>query len=449
MASNRISRRTVLRGLGLSVGIPMLDCMVRPNSLLTFANDAVAGSGAAPVRMAAVFFPNGVIVPEWFPNEDGDQWQLGPSLAPLESKKSKLNVITGLTLDNGRAKQDGAGDHARAGATFLTAARPIKTASNIRVGVSVDQLAAQQLQGQTKLSSIELGIQESRNAGSCDSGYSCAYSSNVSWRSPETPMAKETVPRLAFERLFGSGDSKGRAERDFYRKSILDLVSVDRDHLMQKLGKTDRRKMDEYFTSVRELELRIEQTEQEDLASRPQIDLPEGRPSAFEEHARLMIDLMVLGFQTDTTRVATFMLDNAGGNRAYTAVGVNDGHHQLSHHQGNEDNISKLSKIDQYLAQQFGYFLEKMDSVVEADGRTLLDNSMVLYGSGLSDGNRHRHEDLPIILAGGAGGRIQGGRHLKMEKETPMANLFMSMLDLMGTPVESIGDSTGRLQGLV
>jgi hypothetical protein len=428
------------------MGLPMLDAM-GPATQRAAAGEADAGE--APVRMAAVFFPNGAIMPDWTPEGEGNDWKLGKTLQAIEPFQPKINLVTGLTLDNGRAKKDGAGDHARAGATFLTAARPVKTASNIRVGISVDQIAASQLVGKTKLPSIELGIQPSRNAGSCDSGYSCAYSSNISWKSPETPMAKETIPRMAFERLFGNGDQKGRAERDFYRKSILDLVSQDADKLMKRLGETDRRKMDEYFTSVRELEQRILRTEQEDAAARPDMELPEGRPDQFEEHARLMFDLMVLAFQTDATRVATMMLDNAGGNRAYTKVGVKDGHHQLSHHRNKEETVAKIRKIDAYLAQNFGYFLQKLDSVVEANGRTLLDNSLVLYGSGLSDGNRHRHEDLPIVLAGSAGGQIPTGRCLRMKDETPMANLFMSMLDVMGTPVDSIGDSTGRLPNLV
>lgn len=447
MTKPTLSRRTVLRGLGLTVGLPMLD-MMGPVARAV-ASPMKAGNGASPVRMAAVFFPNGAIMPEWNCTGEGPDWKLGKTLESLEPHRAKLNVVSGLALDNGRAKKDGAGDHARAGATFLTAARPVKTSSNIRVGVSVDQLAASQLAGKTKLASIELGLQGSRNAGSCDSGYSCAYSSNISWRSEDQPMAKETVPRMVFERLFGNGDDKGRAERDFYRKSILDLVASDANQLMDQLGKSDRRKMDEYFTSVRELEKRIERTEQEDAAARPDVDLPEGRPSEFEEHARLMYDMMVLGFQTDSTRVATFMLDNAGGNRAYTAVGVNDGHHQLSHHRNDEEMIAKIRKIDAYLAKNFSYFLDKLDSIEEADGRTLLDNSIVLYGSGLSDGNRHRHEELPIVLAGSGGGAISTGRHIVLKEETPMANLFMSMLDVMGTPVESIGDSTGRLQGLV
>lgn len=442
-----ISRRTMLRGVGFSVGLPMLESMLPIGKAI--ASPWSSAAIDVPTRMAAVFFPNGVIMPDWFPREVEGQWQMGPSLQPLESMKSKLNMISGLALDHGRAKEDGAGDHARAAATFLTASRPRKTASNVHVGISMDQIAANQLQGKTKLASIELGLIESRNAGSCDSGYSCAYSSNISWRSAEMPSSKETIPRLAFERLFGDGNAAGRAERDFYRKSILDLVSADAERLMGKLGQSDRRKMEEYFASVRDLELRIERTEQEDRAARPEISLPDGRPGEFQEHARLMMDLMVLAFQTDATRVATLMLDNAGGNRAYTAIGVKDGHHQLSHHQGSQENITKLAKIDLYLAEQFAYFLARLDSVVEGNGRTLLENSLILYGSGLSDGNRHRHDELPIVLAGSAGGRIPTGRHLKLEKETPMSNLFLSMLDLMGTPIESIGDSTGRLDGLV
>jgi hypothetical protein len=448
MKSAHLSRRTLLRGLGLAVGIPMLDAM-GPGGHAMAKSIGGEQSGEIPVRMAAVFFPNGVIVPDWMPKGEGNDWQLGKSLASLEPHRQKLNMISGLALDSGRAKKDGAGDHARACSTFLTAARPVKTASNIHVGISVDQVAAQQMVGKTKLPSIELGLVDSRNAGSCDSGYSCAYSSNVSWRDAETPMAKETIPRMAFERLFGNGDDAGRAERNFYRKSILDLVADDAKRLMGDLGKTDQRKMEQYFSSVRELERRIEATEREDAAARPDMVVPDGRPSEFEEHAKLMFDMMVLGFQTDSTRVATLMLDNAGGNRAYKGVGVNDGHHQLSHHRNDENNVAKLRKIDTHLAEQFAYFLQKMDSVVEANGKTLLDNSVILYGSGLSDGNRHRHEDLPIVLAGSGGGQIATGRHLKMGQETPMANLFMSMLDVVGTPVESFGDSSGRLAGLV
>ena len=435
-----LDRRTILRGSGLALGLPLLEAMT-PLARSAFA---APEAGRSPVRMAGIFFPNGAIMPSWSPQGKGKDWQLSETLKPLAPWQSKINVVSGLAHENGRANGDGAGDHARGGSTFLTAARPVKTSSNIRLGVSVDQVAATQLVGKTRLPSIELGLVGSRNAGSCDSGYSCAYSSNISWRNETQPMPKETVPRMAFERMFSTGDSAQRREQNQLRRSILDVVQHDTNRIMKQVGQTDRRKLDEYFTSVREIEQRIERAEQQDLAALPDLEVPHGRVEAFREHARLMYDIIVLGFQTDTTRVATLMLDNAGGNRAYTEAGVNDAHHQLSHHRNEQDKIEKLKKIDYYLAEQFAYFLEKLDAIPDGDG-TLLDQSLVLYGSGLSDGNRHRHGDLPIVLAGSAGGQLETGRHIVTPRERPMANLFLSMLDLMGTPAESIGDSTGRL----
>ncbi len=398
--------------------------------------------------MAFLFVPNGVIQPKWTCEGTGEDWKLSETLTPLSPFKSKINVIDGLAHDNGRGKQDGAGDHARASATFLTSARPLKTSSRVHLGISVDQVCAEQLKGQTRLASIELGLTGSRNAGSCDSGYSCAYSSNISWRSETQPMAKETIPRLAFERLFGTGDTHQRREQNLVRRSILDVVSQDAKTLISKVGDTDRRKLDEYFSGVRELEQRIERTEQEDRAALPDLEVPYGRVEAFREHARLMFDLMVVAFQTDSTRVATLMLDNAGGNRSYTEIGVKEAHHGLSHHRNDADSVEKLQRIDHYLVEQYAYFLEKLDAVQDGEG-TLLDNSMILYGSALGDGNRHTHHDLPIVLAGGAGGKIPTGRRLQYPTDTPMGNLFLSMLDIMGTPAESIGDSSGRLTGLV
>lgn len=444
MPNKRIDRRMLLRGSGALVGLPLLDAMQPASN----AWAAGAKGANAPTRMACVFFPNGAIMPDWSPEGEGGNWELSKTLAPLKPFKSKLNVLSGLALDKGRAHGDGAGDHARCSATFLTAAHPVKTASNIYVGVSVDQVAARQLEGTSKLSSIELGLSGSRNAGSCDSGYSCAYSSNISWRSPTQPMSKETTPKMAFERLFGSGDSAGRKERDFYRKSILDVISHDASKLLKRAGGSDKRKLDEYFASVRDLERRIERTEAEERAAMPDLKVPEGRPESFREHARLMYDIMVLAFQTDSTRVATFMLDNAGGNRVYKEAGVNDAHHGLSHHRNHPDKVASLSKIDYYLVEQFAYFLEKLDSIPEGKG-TLLDHCMVLYGSGISDGNRHQHDKLPLIMAGGAGGQFVTGRHIVMQEETPMANLFLSMLDALGTPAESIGDSTGRFSQIL
>jgi hypothetical protein len=437
-----LDRRTLLRGAGLSLGLPMLEAMT-PMARSVFA----APERSSPLRMACVFFPNGAIMKNWKPTTAGDGWSLSKTLAPLESHKAKINVLSGLTLDSGRAKKDGAGDHARAGATFLTAARPVKTAGNVRNGISMDQVAALQLEGKTKLSSIELGLIPSRNAGSCDSGYSCAYSSNIAWRSETQPVTKEVTPRLAFERMFGTGDKADRQRRNLDRRSILDVVRKDADRIMKRVGQKDKRKLEEYFAGIREIERQIEYVENEDQKALPEIDVPYGRVEAFREHARLMYDLMVVAFQTDTTRVATFMLDNAGGGRRYTDVGVKGGHHEISHHRNQESNVADLKKIDLYLVEQFAYFLEKLDAVSETDG-TLLDNSMVLYGSGLSDGNRHHHHDLPLVLAGGAGGQIDTDRYVQTKRETPMANLYLSMLDMLGTPAESIGDSSGRLDQL-
>lgn len=454
---HRIDRRTLLRSTGIALGLPMLESMT-PMAASAFASpDMNDGTPSSPVRMACVFFPNGAIPSAWRVSpelkKDGanlitKDWEFSESLRPLETVRSKINIIDNLALDNGRAKSDGAGDHARGGSTFLTAARPVKTSSNIRLGISVDQVAATALNGRTMLPSIELGLNDSRNAGSCDSGYSCAYSSNISWRNETQPMPKETIPRLAFERLFGTGDAAVQREQRMVRKSILDIVRRDAEKLMKQVGQTDRRKLDEYFTSIREIELRIERTEAEDQASLPDLQVPFGRVSAFREHVRLMYDLMVVAFQTDTTRVATLMVDNAGGNRSYTDIGVKDAHHGLSHHREKTDSVEKIRKIDHYLVEQFAYFVEKLDATSDANG-SLLDQSMILYGSGLGDGNRHTHHDLPIVMAGGAGGRIEGGRLLRYASEQPMANLFMSMLDGMSVQVDSIGDSTGPLAGFL
>tara|TARA_R110002049_G_scaffold2750_2_gene21611 strand:- start:459830 stop:461182 length:1353 start_codon:yes stop_codon:yes gene_type:complete len=444
LTESKIDRRTVLRGAGCVLGLPLLEAMT-PMSRSAFASEE---NVSTPVRMACVFFANGAIMRDWKPEKaEADHWQLSKTLQPLKPFQSKLNVISGLAHDNGRGYKDGAGDHARCAATYLTAARPTKTSTNIHLGISVDQVAATQLAGQTRLSSIELGLEGSRNAGSCDSGYSCAYSSNISWRDESRPMPKEIIPRQAFERMFGSGDSAKRRERDFVRKSILDVVQAEADRLHRKVGSNDRRKLDEYFSSVREIEKRIERSEHEDAQAMPDLNVPHGRVESFREHARLMYDLMVVAFQTDVTRVATFMLDNAGGKRRYTELGIKDAHHSMSHHRNREETLVELQRIDKYLVEQFAYFLGRMNETTDAGG-SLLDQSMVLYGSGLSDANRHDHHDLPIILAGGAGGRIETGRHIVASRERPMGNLFLSMLDVMGTPAESIGDSSGRLEEL-
>ena len=441
-----LHRRTFLKGVGATLGLPLLEAMLPASGL-------AAQSAGAPKRMAFVFVPNGVIVPDWTVKGEGADWQLSPTLEPLAKVKDRVCVVSGLMQDNARAKGDGPGDHARSSAAFLTGAHPVKTSGvDIKVGQSVDQVAADKAGRQTKLPSIELGTEGGRNAGQCDSGYSCAYSNNISWKTATTPMAKEINPRLVFERLFGSTDdreaAKGRAKRDEYRKSILDLVTDDANKLKQQLGQTDRRKVDEYFSSVREIEQRIERAKTDSSNQKiPDLTLPRGVPKELDEHLGLMFELMVLAFQTDTTRVATFMMANEGSNRSYPMVGVNDGHHHLSHHQNKQDWIDHLKKVDKYLVGHFAKFLERLNSISEGTG-TLLDNSMVLYGSAIADGNRHSHHDLPILLGGKGGGTIASGRHLVYPKETPLNNLFLSMLDRMDAGVDSLGDSTGRLKGL-
>lgn len=426
------------------MALPWLYAM-QPRKALS-ADEAAA---TAATRLAFVFVPNGVIVPAWTPTGKGTDYQLSETLSVLEPHKSEINVLTGLAQDNGRPKGDGPGDHARSASTFLTGAHPVKTAgADIRVGISVDQVAAEKLGRDTLLPSLELGIEAGRNAGNCDSGYSCAYSNAISWKTPTTPMVKEIYPRLAFERLFGTAEnSEAQARRLRNRKSILDVVAGDAAKLQSRLGKTDRQKVDEYFTSVREIENRIVRAEKIAEQPRPEIEIPRGIPEEMQDHIRLMFDILVLAFQTDTTRVATFMLANEGSNRSYPNIGVKEGHHQLSHHQDKEDPINKLKQIDKFLATQFGYFLDKLKSVTEGE-RTLLDNSLVLYGSGLCDGNAHNHDNLPLVLAGRGGMTVETGRHIVYEKETPMNNLFLSMLDRVGAPAESIGDSTARLTEL-
>jgi hypothetical protein len=442
----KLPRRVFLQGVGASLGLPLLNAMLP-------ANGWAASSTAIPKRMAFVFVPNGVVVPDWTPTGEGADWQLSPTLEPLANVKDRLCVMTGLAQDNGHAKGDGPGDHARSAAVFLTGAHPVKTdGANIKAGVSVDQVAAEKIGNQTKLSSLELGTEGGRNAGQCDSGYSCAYSNNISWKTPSTPMSKEINPKLVFERLFGSASdresAKSRAKRDFYRKSILDAVTDDASKLSNQLGQTDRRKLDEYLTSVREIEQRIERSQAETAKQKiPQIELPSGVPRELDEHIRLMFDLLTIAFETDSTRIATFMLANEGSNRSYPMVGVNDGHHHLSHHQNKADWIASIKKIDKYLITHFAKFLEKLKNTPEGEGN-LLDHSMIVYGSAIGDGNRHNHNDLPILLAGRGAGTIATNRHLVYHKDTPLNNLFLSMLDRMSAGVDSLGDSTGRLDRL-
>ncbi len=445
--TSRLTRRTVLRGLGVSLALPWMESLA-PRTIAAEAN------AAAPQRMAFMFVPNGVHLPDWTPKQYGYGYELPHILSPLAAVQDDVMVISGLTHDKGRANGDGAGDHARSASVFLTGAQPRKTAGeNIRSGISVDQVAAQGAGRATRFASLELGCESGRSAGNCDSGYSCAYSSNVSWSGESTPVSKETNPRLVFERLFGDGDVAGRdknaVRRDQLKKSILDFIADDARRLQSKLGGQDQQKLDEFLNGVREVEQRIQRTDDEPKIS---IDLdypiPKGQPDDYGEHIRLMCDMMVLAFQTDRTRIATFMLADAGSNRSYRHINVSDGHHDLSHHRGDANKHAKIREINRFHVAQLAYFLEKLKSIPEGDG-TLLDNSMICYGSAISDGDRHNNENLPVVLAGHAGGRIDTGRHIRVRPETPMCNLFLSMLDRFGTPVEFMGDSTGRVSELV
>jgi hypothetical protein len=448
-AKGNLHRRTFLRGAGAALALPWLEAMLPRSAGAAAAGSAVA-TGKPPVRMAFLFTPNGVIPSAWEPKEVGANYALTPTLQPLAAVKNEVLVLSGLSQQRANALGDGAGDHARSAAAFLTGAHPYKTSgANIRVGVSVDQIAAAKIGRSTPLPSLELGIDHGATAGNCDSGYSCAYSSCISWKTPTTPMAKEINPKLVFERMFGSGNvgPQERERRNFLRKSILDLVRDDSDRLNKKLGLADRRKMDEYTSGVRELEIRIALAGQAAARRPAEVAVPVGVPEDFARHVELMFDLLALAFQTDMTRVATFMFGNEGSNRGYSMVGAKDGHHALSHHRNNQEMIAQLERIDRYLVGHYAAFLAKLRSIREGEG-TLLDNCMVLYGSGIKDGNAHTHHDLPILLAGRAGGAILPGRHLKLPNETPLNNLFLSLLERVGAGVPQVGDSTGPIKGL-
>jgi hypothetical protein len=440
-----ISRRTALKGLGVSIALPFLEAMMPPSVL-------GAPTQAPPKRMAFIFIPNGVHGADWFPKEEGTLGDLPPTLEPLRNVKDHLLVFSGLTLDKARPNGDGPGDHARSMASFLTGRQARKTyGADIRAGVSVDQVAAEKVGQATRFPSLEIGCEGGKNVGNCDSGYSCAYSANLSWRTESTPMAKEIDPRLVFERLFGNqlkGETdKARDQRERYQKSILDFVGEDAAQLQRKLGTTDQRKLDEYLSGLREIERRIQLAQPVIEVGQAKLTRPAGIPQDYSDHLRILADLLALAFQADLTRIATFVFANDGSNRSYRAIDVAEGHHDLSHHGFNKEKQAKIAKINRFHVAQYAYLLEKLNSIKEGDG-TLLDSCMIVYGSGIGDGNRHNHDNLPILLAGKGGGSLKTGRHVRYPKETPLTNLYVSMLDRMGARVEAFGDSKGPLTGL-
>jgi hypothetical protein len=396
--------------------------------------------------------PNGVTMEDWTPGGAGRAFDFSRILKPLEPFREDTLVLSGLAQKNANALGSGPGDHARAAACYLTGVHPRKTAgADIQNGVSADQIAARHLAADTRFPSIELGCDDSRTVGNCDSGYSCAYTNSLAWRSETTPMPPETNPRLVFERLFGDIDTnldpETRARRLRHRRSILDLVAERTKQILVDLGPADRRKMDEYLYSIREIERRIEMSEQDMTDLRPGIDKPTGIPVLFADYVKLMFDLQVLAFQTDLTRVVTMMVGREGSLRTYPEIGVPDPHHPLTHHRRNPEWIERVTQINAFHMELFAYFVEKLKSTPDGDG-TLLDHSMVVYGSGIADGDRHTHEDLPVLLVGRGAGALQTGRHIVYSQDTPMTNLYLTLLDRIGVREESIGDSTGRIEHL-
>lgn len=446
----QISRRTVLRGASTAIALPLLEAML-PSPFLA---RAAAAQGKPPLRAAFLSVPNGKHMPDWTPTKVGRGFDLPNTLAPLSDHQSKFCILSKLALDGARAHGDGPGDHARSAAAFLTGAHPKKTdGADIKNGISIDQAIAQTVQGKTRFASLELGLEGSSQAGTCDSGYSCAYPSNLAWRNATSPLAKEIDPAVVFDRLFAPEDSDSSAAtttaRKGRRKSVLDFALGDAQQLHTRLGAADRRKLDEYLYAVREIENRLVRSEKLQIGEDgiPNYPRPAGVPRELNDHSRLMLDMLVLALQTDSTRVATMMFANEGNNRGYPELGAPEGHHDLSHHGKSPDKQEKVAKINRYYVQQLAYLLDSLDSIREGSG-TLLDNCMIMYGSGISDGDRHNHDDLPILLAGQAGGRIKSGRHIEYLRQTPLCNLYVWMLHQFGVQADSFGDSNDILDQL-
>jgi hypothetical protein len=444
MSSTRISRRTVLRGVGATVALPFLEAMLPSTAL------GAAAAAQAPRRMAFIMFPLGAWMPYWMPTGQGPDYTMTPLLEPLAEYRKDMLVFGNLTCDKAYANGDGGGDHARASGSFLTGAQVKKTAgANFQAGISADQIAAARLGDRTRFRSLEMAIDRYRGTGNCDSGYSCVYEHTLSWRNATTPLPVEVNPKAIFDRLFGGGQSDPETvARNEIRVSVLDVVLQEARSLNRRLGGNDQRKLDQYLTGIRDVEQRITRA-----AQLPPVDVPEdyklpaGVPTDLTEHMRLMYDLMALAFQTDVTRIVTFMVAREGSDQKYRMVGVNEGHHTISHHQNRPANLAKLKAINVFFNQQLAYLIGKLKAVKEGDG-TLLDNCMIAFGSGHADPNRHSHEDLPVLLFGRGGGTIKPGRYLRYPPRTPLNNLWISMLERFGVPNARFGDGTGPLEGL-
>jgi hypothetical protein len=449
--STGLNRRRFLKSLGVCLTLPALESTGVSRAAGALALPATTATGA-PLRTAFLYFPNGAIPSAWWPAETGNDFVLNRTMEPLAGVKQHLQVLGGLTALNANSGPDGGGDHARANGVFLTGVRIKKTnGADFRAGVSIDQMMAQQIGLLTPFRSLELSCDTVLNVGTCDTEYACVYQHNLAWSSPSTPLTPEVSPRALFERMFGAGTPQERARnlaiRQQQQRSILDFIQSDMQSLTREVSGRDREKVDEYFTGVRDIEQRVQAAQKARAGnSQPGVDAPEaGIPASYKDYVRLMFDMLHLAFQTDSTRVATFMISGDGNNRDFAEIGVNDGHHNLSHHGNRADWIEKVKLIDHFYVSQLAYFLEKMATTKDVDGNSLLHNSQIVYGSGNADGNRHTHSNLPIILAGHGGGTLNPGRYARFNDE-PVTNLYLSMIDRIGGQrLERFGDSTGRM----
>jgi hypothetical protein len=439
-----ISRRTILRGMGATVALPLLDAMIP-------ALTAAANTPAKPVRrLGVVYHPNGVIYDKWLPKGVGADFELSPTLAGLQPFKDKLIVVTNLYMDLAEALGDGGGDHSRACGGYLSGVHVKKSDTVVEAGISMDQIAARAFERDTQLSSLQLQMDDNSLVGSCDVGYSCAYSSTISWLTPTLPLMTENNPRVVFERLFGASDStdpKVRAARLRQDRSILDSVTDRVKQLQRRLGAADNTRVNDYLTSLRDVERRIQKAEEQSAKEVPDVERPAGIPESFDEHARLLYDLQLLAYQSDMTRVITFMYGREQSPRPYPQIGVPEPHHPVTHHQNDPAKMEKCTAIQRYHLKLFTDYLEKLRKTPDGDG-SLLDHMIILYGAAISNSDRHTHGPLPTLLVGGGGGTLKGGRHLVYPEHTPLTNLQLTLLNLLGVPAERIGDSTGQFKEL-
>src|SRR5436190_6611431 len=439
-----ISRRTVLRGMGAVVALPLLDAMVP-------ALTAAANTAAKPIRrLGVVYHPNGVIYDKWLPKGAGADFELSPTLAGLQPFKDKLIVVTNLFMDPAEALGDGGGDHSRASGGYLNGVHVRKSDTVVEAGISMDQIAARAFERETQLSSLQLQMDDNSIVGSCDVGYSCAYSSTISWLTPTLPLITENNPRVVFERLFGASDStdpRVRTARLHQDRSILDSVMDRVKQLQRQLGAADNTRVNDYLTSLRDVERRIQKTEEQSAKEVPDVVRPAGIPDSFDDHAHLLYDLQLLAYQADVTRVITFMYGREQSPRPYPQIGVPEPHHPLTHHQNDPAKMEKCVKIQQYHLKLFTDYLEKLRNTPDGEG-SLLDNMIILYGGGISNSDRHSHGPLPTLVVGGGGGALKGGRHIVCPEHTPLTNLQLTLLNVLGVPTEKIGDSTGQFKEL-